>query len=102
MSRVQIQSRDHWLQLRAERIGASDVPALFGDCGYRSHFELWHEKHGDLPPPDLSQDERVVIGRNLEHGIASAASELFNYDLRQADFYLIDDKQPGLGATLDY
>jgi putative phage-type endonuclease len=101
MSRVQIQSRAHWHELRAPRIGASDVAALF-DCGFITHFQLWHQKSGQLPVEDLSDNERVVIGKNLEYGIAIAASELYGYELRQADFYCIDDEQTGLGATLDF
>lgn len=101
MSRVQIQSREHWHELRAPHIGASDVSALF-DVGFITHFQLWHQKAGALPAEDLSENERVVLGRNLEFGIAGAAAELYGYELRKADFYCIDDEQPGLGSTLDF
>ena len=100
-TRIPIQSREHWFELRGPRIGASDVPTLFG-VGYRSPFDLHYEKHKDLPPEDLSENPRVVIGRNLEDGIAGAAADLHGFKLRKCDYYLIDAVEPGLGCTLDF
>jgi putative phage-type endonuclease len=99
--RIPIQDEANWHELRASRIGASEVAALFG-CGYQSHFQLWHEKKGDLAHTDYSDNERVVLGRCLEAGIAEAASELFGYQFLKATDYHTDDQCPGLGATLDY
>lgn len=99
--RIAIANESHWHELRNSRIGASEVAALFG-CGYQSHFQLWHEKRGDLAHADYSDNERVVLGRCLEAGIADAAHILFDYELRRADAYYTDDECPGLGATPDY
>lgn len=99
--RIPIQDEANWHELRASRIGASEVAALFG-CGYQSHFQLWHEKKGDLDHADYSDNERVVLGRCLEAGIAAAAGELYGYELRKSDSYYTDDECPGLGATPDY
>jgi predicted phage-related endonuclease len=101
MARQTIHSSEQWHGLRASRIGASEVAALF-DCGFQSRFQLWHEKKGDLAHTDYSDNERVVLGRNLEHGIASAAMELHGLELRKADAYFTDDECFGLGATPDY
>lgn len=98
---IAIESEEHWHELRLTRIGASEVAALFG-CGYQSHFQLWHEKRGDLAHADYGDNERVVLGRCLEEGIAKAAGELFDYELRKAEAYYSDDECPGLGATPDY
>lgn len=99
--RLAISSQPHWHELRESRIGASEVAALFG-CGYQSHFQLWHEKRGDLEHADYSDNERVVLGKCLEEGIARAAHELFGYELTKAGDYYTDDACPGLGATPDY
>lgn len=99
--RIPIQGDANWHELRASRIGASEVAALFG-CGYQSHFQLWHEKRGDLAHADYSDNERVILGRCLEAGIADAAHLLFDYELRKSDSYYTDDECPGLGATPDY
>lgn len=96
-----IQNDSHWHELRARQVGASEVAALFG-CGYQSQFQLWHEKKGDLAHADYSDNERIVLGRCLEAGIASAAGELYSYVLRKATDYYTDDECPGLGATPDY
>ena len=99
--RIPWTTESEWHALRAPRVGASDVASLFG-CGYRSLFQLWHEKKGDLPPEDLSDVERVTIGRNLEDGIAGAAVDLYGYQLAKVRYYLIDEVTSGLGASLDY
>jgi predicted phage-related endonuclease len=101
MSRVAIENEEHWHALRAPNIGGSEVGALFG-CGYQTHFELWHEKKGTLPHPDYTDNERMVLGRCLEAGIANAAGELYGYSLRRAEAYYTDDECPGLGATPDF
>jgi predicted phage-related endonuclease len=99
--RVPIENESHWHELRHSRIGASEVAALFG-CGYQSHFQLWHEKRGDLEHADYSDNERIVLGKCLEEGIARAASELYSYRLDKATDYYTDDECPGLGCTPDY
>ncbi|HZO54869.1 MAG TPA: YqaJ viral recombinase family protein [Bryobacteraceae bacterium] len=99
--RIEICNDSHWHDLRRNRIGASEVGALFG-CGYQTKFELWHEKKGDLEHADYSDNERVVLGRCLEEGIAKAASELYGYNLTKATHYYDDDDCPRLGATPDY
>jgi putative phage-type endonuclease len=101
MARQTIHSQDQWHELRAKNVGASDVAALFG-CGFQTHFQLWHEKRGTLAREDLSDNERVVLGRCLEGGIATAASELYGLNLYKADCYVTDDTTPGLASTPDY
>jgi predicted phage-related endonuclease len=98
---IPIQNEPHWHELRAKCVGASEVAALFG-CGYQSHFQLWHEKKGDLAHADYSDNERVVLGRCLEQGIARAAGELYGYILAEAGSHYTDDECPGLGCTPDY
>jgi len=99
--RIPLQDEAHWHELRESRIGASEVAALFG-CGYQTHFQLWHEKRGDLEHTDYTDNERIVLGRCLEEGIAKAAGELFGYNLTKATDYFDDDQCPRLGATPDY
>ena len=99
--RHSIENADHWHSLRASQVGASEVAALFG-CGYQSHFQLWHEKRGDLAHANYDDNERVVLGRCLEQGIARAAGELYGYNLVEAGCYYTDDECPGLGCTPDY
>jgi predicted phage-related endonuclease len=99
--RIDIHNDSHWQELRAGCIGASEVAALFG-CGYQTHFQLWHEKRGDLAHADYTDNERVVLGKCLEDGIARAAGELYDYKLVRANAYFTDDDCLGLGATPDF
>lgn len=101
MSRLTIASDSHWHSLRAKNVGASEVAALFG-CGFQSHFQLWHEKRGSLEHEDFRDNERVILGRCLESGIATAASELYGLELVKANCYVTDDTTPGLASTPDY
>lgn len=55
---------------RKNRIGGSDVAALFGLDPYKSYWRLWHEKAGNIEPEDLSDNEDVEFGREMESRIA--------------------------------
>jgi len=100
--RVPILDEAHWYAMRDLCTGASDVANLFG-CGYKSRFQYWHEKKGDLAREDFTNNERVILGRCLENGIAVAAGELFGYSLVKSAAHYTDDTIGGLlGATPDY
>jgi len=100
-----IKDTDHWLTLRACHLGASESPALFG-CGFTTKFTLWHQKAGNLPPTDLSDNIRVLCGQHLEDGVAHILASLhgweFGRQIRKTRRYLTSDRVPYLGASLDY
>jgi YqaJ-like viral recombinase domain len=58
-------SRDEWLSLRRQTIGASDMPALLGVHPFRSVFELYVEKSGQLTG-DVDETPPMRRGRLLE------------------------------------
>ena len=105
MASTAIKDTAHWLALRAEHLGASESPALFG-CGFITEFTLWHQKRGSLPPDDLSDNVRVVCGQHLEEGVALILAHLhgweFGRQIRKTRRYLTSDRVPYLGASLDY
>lgn len=49
-------SRDKWLDLRIHGIGGSDSSAFIGMNPYKSKQELWREKKGKVPAPDISNE----------------------------------------------
>lgn len=65
-------SREEWLENRKGGIGASDVPAILGVNPYKSAFQVWAEKTGNVEPDDLSGNEAVEFGIRLESPIAEA------------------------------
>jgi len=62
--------RDDWLALRRTGIGGSDVGAIVGVNRYRSAYEVWLDKTGQLPETDLSDIDAVHFGIVLEDAVA--------------------------------
>jgi len=55
---------------RMKGIGGSDAAAAVGLSEWKSPYELWLEKIGAAPPPDLSDNESVRFGALLEDVVA--------------------------------
>lgn len=98
--RVAVRDRNHWHQLRKENIGASEVAALFGASSFMSKFELWHrKKSSDFNTPD---NERQLLGRELESGIIRAACQKFGWSFISCDGqYYTHPTIKGMGCTPD-
>lgn len=62
-------SRDEWLALRRQSIGASEAAAACGEDPTVSPLELVCRKRGEMPDPDLSEIEAVQWGNLLEPAI---------------------------------
>ena len=91
-------NRDEWLKLRQGYVGASEAAALYGKSPYTSYYGLWHAKtHGTT----IDDNERMMLGRHLEEGIANAASEKYDLKLLKPTTYYTDELNR-LGATLDF
>ena len=95
MTAIPVEERQHW-------IGASEVASLFDLSPFKTRFELWHEKSGTLPPPNLDDNERVMAGRHLETGIAAWAAEKWRWPIESFDDYSPHPSVPKLGASLDF
>lgn len=59
MNDYQIQGSKAWKDWRKDKIGSSEVPAILGECKWKSPYKLWREKTG--------RDE-VVVTPAMEHG----------------------------------
>lgn len=86
--------RDVWLALRNEGVGGSDAATVLGLNPYKSAYELWMEKRGDL---DASMDEPgpdspMWWGHRLEDDVAEAFEYETGLTLRES---------PGLLAHVD-
>jgi putative phage-type endonuclease len=91
-----------WHALRAQNIGASEAAALLNIAPYCTYWELWQIKAGRLAAPSLDDNQRVVLGKELEAGIARAAQRLLPLKLRKEPRYLRHPTVDRMGATLDY
>lgn len=63
---------DHakWLETRNAGIGGSDASVIMGLNPYKSPYQLWLEKTGQVEPPDLSDNQYVYWGAKNEANIA--------------------------------
>lgn len=95
-------TESEWHVLRAKHVGASEVAALFDAHPHMTRFELWHIKAGNLPRPDLDDDERVFWGTVLEPAVALGVAKRTGWNIRKVRRYLVSDTVPGMGASLDY
>ncbi len=95
MTNIAVSERKHW-------IGASESAALFGLSPYTTEFEVWHQKQGTIPSPDLSSDERVNAGQFLEPSIAAWASHKWHWPIMNITPYREHPTVQRMGASLDF
>lgn len=82
---------------RQTRIGASDVASILGISPYRSAWELWMEKTGQLEP--WSGNEATKLGTKAESILLDEAEEQLGQIDR--DVFLWAPNSQLIGATLD-
>ena len=63
-------SNDNWLKLRKAGIGGSDAAAILGMTPWKSPYQLWLEKTGEVEAEDISTKEVVHFGHVLEQVVA--------------------------------
>ena len=102
MTAIPITSEQQWHDLRAAHVGGSEVAALFNEHKQLTHWELHHIKGGDLPPHDLSDNERVFWGNVMEPAIARGIAEQHGWNIRKVRRYFSSDEVRGYGCTPDF
>lgn len=127
---IEITSPDHWHQLRAGTVGASEVAQLFevfrAASGTLLYLTPWDdrpeglERLGPLSPfgtpyqlfqfkagrwsrdPKAFDNSRVRWGTRLEEAIARGIAEDQGWRIRNVRRYLMSDTVEGMGASLDF
>lgn len=97
-------SREQWLALRRQSIGASDAPVIAGLSKYKSRFALWLEKTGQSEPEEAG--EEAWWGNHLEDPILGRLATLKMVDpsplaQHQSQVMVRGDICPWMTATLD-
>lgn len=64
-----------WLEARNKGIGGSDASVIVGLNSWKSPFQLWLEKTGQMEPEDLTDNEYVYWGTTLEEVVAQEFSK---------------------------
>ena len=65
-------------------IGGSDISAVMGMNRYTTPLQLWSEKTGKLEPKDLSDNEAVEMGHELEETVARMFTKRTGKKVRRA------------------
>lgn len=102
MTAITIRDDAHWHELRAKTVGGSEVGALFGLSPFLTEWELFMDKAGKLPRQDLERVRHITAGKFFEAGVMGWAAHKWGMKVRKVRRYLISDRCPGMGATLDF
>lgn len=97
---IQIENDQHWHQLRAKHIGASEVGALANLSPWATAYTLYNVKTGLADEIMVSDD--VQNGLDFEAAIATRYAIDNQLNLVKVKSYAQCDDEPFLGATLDY
>ena len=86
---------------RKTYIGGSDIAAVMGMSRFKTRLQLWAEKTGKVPMPDLSDKEAVDWGKKLEALVAQEFSERTGLKVRR-DLRTFEHKDyPFMKAHID-
>lgn len=100
MTVEEMQDRSKWLDMRKAGIGGSEAAAIVGLNPWKSAFQLWMEKTGQVEPEDLSDNEYVYWGNVLEQAVADRFCELTGKKVQRRGM-LQDDEYPYMLASVD-
>lgn len=92
--------REEWLKWRTEGIGGSDVSVIFGINPYRSIFQLWMEKTGQIEPEER-ETEYTHFGTVLESVVKQEFMRRTGLKVRAKRALLQSDKYSFMLADLD-
>ena len=67
---------------RRNYIGGSDIAAILGMSRWKTPLKLWLEKTGEVEPDDLSENEAVQLGIELEDFVAQKFANLHFLNLK--------------------
>lgn len=92
--------REAWLEARRSILTASDVAAVLGIT--TGAPRIWYEKKGLLAARDLSDNEAVQMGHELEAKVADLYAAKTGRRIERQQSLFRSTAYPWLGATLDY
>lgn len=93
-------TRQEWLQERTKGIGGSDASVILGLNKYKTPFELWLEKTGQIDVQE-SQAEAAYFGTLLEDLVAKEFELRTGKKVRRNNFMLQHPKYDFITANID-
>lgn len=95
---------DAWLKARTGGIGGSDIAAIMGESSWKSPYDIWLSKTGQLPPDGNGagiQSEAARWGNVLEDTIAYEWAKRNNKRIVKIPVTLQSDKYDFMLANID-
>lgn len=82
-------------------IGGSDIAVVLGLSRWKTQLQLWAEKTGKVEPADLSDNEAVEMGKDLEEFVAKKFEQRSGMKVRRdrRDFVSAEDSR--MSAHID-
>lgn len=93
-------TRFEWLQERNKGIGGSDASIILGLNKYKTAFELWLEKTGQVEPSELD-NEAIYWGNQMENVVAKEFEKRTEKRVRRRNFMFSHPDYPFIKANLD-
>lgn len=93
-------NREEWLKWRTRGIGGSDVSVIAGKNPFRSVYQLWLEKTGQLTPQE-EENDYIHFGNVLEGIVKKEFSLRTGLRVRAKHALLQSEEHPFMLANLD-
>jgi putative phage-type endonuclease len=94
-------SEADWLKLRHTGIGGSDGATVMGLNQYKTPYELYPEKTGQIEADDLSDNAAVHFGNVLEDVVATEYAERTGQKVTRSNMFYRDKEFDFLIANID-
>lgn len=86
---------------RRSYIGGSDAAVVCGLSPWKTPYQLWQEKRGQVEAPDLSENERVYWGTVLEDVVAAEYQKRTGTRVRRVNRLMRHPQHPWMAAHID-
>lgn len=93
-------SRGTWLDCKANSIGGTDAAAILGMNPWKSAYQVWLEKTGQVKVLDISDSEPVYFGTLLEQVVADEFCRREHKKVKKCGMYA-SKKHPFMTASFD-
>ena len=100
MTVEEMQDRKAWLDARRQGLGGSDAAVVLGISKWKSPWDLWLEKTGQVEIEDKSDNEYIYWGNVLEDLVANRFCELTGKKVRRCGM-LRNKEYPFILADVD-
>ncbi len=92
---------EQWHLRRLLGLGGSEAGTVLGLNKYQTAWDLWGIKTGRIQPPDLSDNEAVIMGHLLEQAVAERYMKITGKTVRRSNVHHIHKTKPWLVGNLD-